>query len=77
MLELIAAVICAAAMIFYGVCILLHKKELKAIVALYSSENPSQIEKSEPKRKKRRATRFTDGSKKWLDNKAKAGKEEG
>lgn len=75
MLELIAAVICCAALCFDAVALLLHRNELKALRVLIPQETPTTVEKSRFNKPRRRATRLTDGSKKWLENRGKRAKE--
>ena len=75
MLEIIAAIICAVSLIYHGTCILLNRNELKRLNALVSSQEAPQIEKKEPKKSPRRASRLSDASKKWLETKGKRDKE--
>jgi cell division protein FtsL len=75
MLEFVTAIICAAALVYHGTCILLNRNELKRLNALISSQDAAYVEKKLPKKPPRRATRLTDSSKKWLENKGKRAKE--
>lgn len=77
MYELIACIICSVALVYHATCILLNRNELRRLIALIDSQNPTQIEKKELWRPKKRATRFTDRSKKWLETKGNQRKEEG
>lgn len=75
MLELVTAIICAAALVYHGTCILLNRNELKRLNAFISSQDAAYVEKKLPKKSPRRASRLTDRSKKWLENKGKRAKE--
>ena len=68
----IAAVI---AVIYHAMCVLLNRRELKRLNDLIASETPATLEKKHENRVKRRATRLTDRSKKWLDIKENRAKE--
>lgn len=70
----IAAVI---AVIYHATCVLLNRRELKRLNDLIASETPATLEKKHENRVKRRASRLTDRSRKWLDSKGNGTKEVG
>lgn len=70
----IAAVI---AVIYHATCVLLNRRELKRLNDLIASETPATLEKKHENRGKRRASRLTDRSRKWLDSKGNGAKEVG
>lgn len=73
----IACIIAAIAVIYHATCVLLNRRELKRLNDLIASETPATLEKKHENRVKRRASRLTDRSRKWLDSKGNGAKEVG
>lgn len=65
------------AIIYHATCVLLNRRELKRLNDLIASETPATLEKKHENKVRRRASRLTDRSKKWLDSKGNGAKEVG